>query len=117
MSTGIRWRTTNRAQRRRRSCPGRRRTAGDPLGARAEGQPGELGDLAPAKPSIAGSSVSAISSATATEPAAARPMTVRKGMPTTVRPHSAMITVRAAKTTEPPAVPAASPTDSSASCR
>ena len=69
--------------------------------------------LVPAKPSIAGSSVSAISSATVTDAAAARPMTVRNGMPTTVRPHSAMITVRAAKTTELPAVPMASGTDSS----
>ena len=34
-------------------------------------------------------------------------------MPTTVRPHSAMITVRAAKTTALPAVPMASGTDSS----
>ena len=67
----------------------------------------------PAKPSIAGSSVRAISSATETEAAAARPMTVRNGMPTTVRPHSAMITVRAANTTELPAVPTASGTDSS----
>ena len=68
--------------------------------------------LGPAKPSMAGSSVRAISSATVTEAAAARPMTVRNGMPTTVRPHSAMITVRAAKTTELPDVPMARGTDS-----
>ena len=71
----------------------------------------------PAKPSIAGSSVNAIISAMKTEAAAARPMTVRNGMPTTVSPHSAMITVRAAKTTELQAVPTASRTDSSGSCR
>ena len=64
---------------------------------------------------MAGSSVRAISKATVTEAAAARPMTVRNGMPTMVRPHSAMITVRAAKTTELPAAPMASGTDSSAS--
>ena len=54
-----------------------------------------------------------MSSATVTDAAAARPITVRNGMPTTVSPHSAMITVRAAKTTELPAVPMASGTDSS----
>ena len=40
-------------------------------------------------------------------------MIVRNGMPTTARPHSAMMTVRAAKTTELPAVPAARATASS----
>ena len=62
---------------------------------------------------MAGSRVKAISSATVTEAAAARPMTVRNGMPTTLSPHSAMITVRAAKTTALPAVPMARGTDSS----
>ena len=63
----------------------------------------------PAKPSSAGSSVIATSTATATVPAAARPITVRNGMPTTASPASAMTTVAPAKTTAEPAVPTARP--------
>jgi hypothetical protein len=61
----------------------------------------------PAKPSSAGSSVMATSTATATVPAAARPMTARNGMLTTASPASAMTTVMPAKTTAEPAVPTA----------
>ena len=68
----------------------------------------------PAKPSSAGSRVIATSTATATVPAAARPITVRNGMPTTDRPASAMTTVAPAKTTAEPAVPTARPAASSA---
>ncbi|AOW85990.1 hypothetical protein BC342_05040 [Streptomyces olivaceus] len=70
---------------------------------------------APAKPSRAGSSVTATRTDSRTVPAAARPMTLRKGMPTTVSPHRATITVRPAKTTALPAVPVARPADSSGS--
>ena len=58
----------------------------------------------PMKPSSAGSSVSATSTAIVTVPAAARPITVRNGMLTTVRPTSAITTVAPANTTAPPAV-------------
>jgi hypothetical protein len=61
----------------------------------------------PANPSSAGSSVMATSTATATVPAAARPITVRNGMSTTARPASAMTTVTPANTTAEPAVPTA----------
>ena len=69
----------------------------------------------PAKPSTAGIRVSEIIRAMNTEPAAARPITVRKGMPTTDSPHSAMMTVSPANTTELPAVPTARGTESSGS--
>ena len=58
----------------------------------------------PMNPSRAGSKVSAISTATATVPAAASPITDRNGIWTTTRPTSAMITVSPAKTTALPAV-------------
>ena len=69
----------------------------------------------PAKPSRAGSRVRATATATSTVPAAPIPMTARNGMPTIDRPHSAMITVRPAKTTAEPAVPVARAVDSSGS--
>ena len=113
--TATRWRTTNLAQPAPAELSGSAALRRATRSARApsSGSRVNLATLGPAKPSMAGSSVKAISSATVTEAAAARPMTVRNGMPTTVRPHSAMITVRAAKTTELPAVPMASGTDSS----
>ena len=52
-------------------------------------------------------SVTAMSTATMTVPAAQSPMTVRKGMPVTLSPASATTTVQPAKTTAIPAVPAA----------
>ena len=61
----------------------------------------------PRSPSAAGSSVVAISTATITAPAAARPITVRNGMSTTIRPTSAITTVAPANTTALPAVPVA----------
>ena len=60
-------------------------------------------------PRIAGSRVSATSTAMNTVPAAARPMLVRNGMPTTTSADRAMSTVRPAKTTAEPAVPTATP--------
>ncbi len=115
MSTATRWRTTNRAQPAPAVLSGSaaERRATRPAWVPNSGIRVNLATFVPAKPSIAGTSVNAISMATATEAAAARPMTVRNGMPTTLSPHSAMITVRAAKTTELPAVPIASGTDSS----
>jgi hypothetical protein len=70
----------------------------------------------PAKPSIAGINVTAMAIATSTVPAAASPMTVRKGMPTTDRPARAMTTVMPANTTAPPAVALARAADSSTLC-
>ncbi len=58
----------------------------------------------PANPRMAGSSVSAISTAMLTVPAAAMPMTVRNGMLTTSRPTRAITTVAPANTTALPAV-------------
>ena len=46
----------------------------------SSGSRANLATLVPAKPSMAGSSVRAISSATVTDAAAARPMTLRNGM-------------------------------------
>ena len=54
-----------------------------------------------------------MSTATATVPAAARPIWVRNGMPTTDSAARAMTTVRPAKTTAEPAVPTARPAASS----
>lgn len=56
-----------------------------------------------------------MANATATVPAAASPIAVRNGMPTTASPQSAMMTLRPANTTELPAVPADRPADSSGS--
>lgn len=67
----------------------------------------------PASDSSAGSSEMAMSTAIATVPAAASPMMVRNGIPTTDRPASAMSTVSPANTTAEPAVPVARPIDSS----
>ncbi len=66
----------------------------------------------PAKPTNAGTRVTATSTASTTAPAAARPIFVRIGMFTTDRPARAMITVSPAKTTAEPAVPVARPTAS-----
>ncbi len=77
----------------------------------------------PTKPSTAGTSVSASSTATTTVAAAARPISVRNGMPATTSPASAMTTVMPAVSTAEPAVPTAvataSPTSRprSSSCR
>ena len=71
--------------------------------------------FSPAKPSIAGSRVSAISTAMATPTAAATPMVLRKGMPATDNPQRAIITVIPANTTAEPEVATACATDSSGS--
>ncbi len=66
-------------------------------------------------PITAGSRVRAASIAVMTDRAAATPITPRNGMPTTSSPASAMTTVIAANTTEPPAVATEVAADSSAS--
>ena len=66
----------------------------------------------PAKPRMAGSSVSAATTATPTAADPTAPIMVRKGMPATLRPSRAIITVMPANTTAEPAVPRARPTDS-----
>ncbi len=71
--------------------------------------------FAPARPSIAGTRVTAAAMAMKTATAAPTPMTERKGMPTTSSPSRAMITVTPAKTTALPAVPTAIAADSSGS--
>ena len=71
--------------------------------------------FSPAKPSMAGSRVSAMTTAMPTPTEAATPIVVRKGMPATASPLRAIITVRPANTTADPAVATASATDSSAS--
>jgi hypothetical protein len=58
----------------------------------------------PATAMIAGSALNAIRTAMRTVPAAASPITVRKGMLTTARPVNAMITVSPANATAEPAV-------------
>ena len=63
-------------------------------------------------PKMAGSSVVAMRTAVRTVPAAASPITVRNGMPTTDNAASAMITVHPANTTAVPAVPTAIAADS-----
>lgn len=65
------------------------------------------------KPSSAGTTVKATSTATVTAPAAARPILVSVGMPTTDKPASAITKVTPAKTTADPAVPTVTP---AASC-
>ena len=104
-STGIRWRATNRAQRSPWvvvTCLRRNRIR-PPCTRR------------PVKPRMAGSKVSAMRTAIATVAAAAMPIWARNGIPTTLSPASAMITVSPAKTTADPAVPAARPAASSGS--
>ena len=66
----------------------------------------------PAKPSRAGTSVRLSSTATATAPAAAKPICARNGTPVTASATRAMITVEPANTTALPAVPTASAIDS-----
>ena len=56
-----------------------------------------------------------MSTASRTVPAAARPITVRNGIPTTDSAASAMMTVHPAKTTAVPAVPTAMAADAAAS--
>ncbi len=99
-SNGTRNRITWRAQ---RKPAGSRRTVWSRVTARRGST------RRPAKPSSAGSRVTATSTATATVPAAARPITVRNGMPTRASPASAMTTVPPAKSTAEPAVPRARP--------
>ena len=66
-------------------------------------------------PRIAGRSVVAASTATATEIAAVKPRVVTRGIPATASEQSAITTVVPAKTTAPPAVATARATDSSTS--
>ena len=73
---------------------------------------GQRSKRLPAKPRNAGTRVRATRTAIATMPAATSPMVVRKGMPTTESPASAIITVAPAKTTALPAVPTARAADS-----
>jgi hypothetical protein len=100
ISTGILRRTTKFPQ---------RSPAAEPLRARLPNT------RSPAKPTMAGNNVSAMSTAMATVAAAARPISVRNGMPTTESPASAITTVRPANTTADPAVPTARPAASSGS--
>ena len=96
-----------------RSLRGFAGSSGSVLGARTLRGLGR--SLSPAKPSMAGSSVSAMTTAMPTPTAAATPIVVRNGMPATASPLRAIITVRPANTTAEPAVATASATDSSAS--
>jgi hypothetical protein len=82
------------------------------LASRAARDPGLGTSREPAMPKMAGSSVVAMRTAVRTVPAAANPITVRNGMPTTDKAASAMITVQPANTTAVPAVPAAMAADS-----
>jgi hypothetical protein len=66
----------------------------------------------PIMPRNAGTRVIATSTATTMVAAAARPISVRNGMPATARPASAITTVRPAVTTADPAVPTAMATAS-----
>ncbi len=75
---------------------------------------GAVAALAAVGCSTAGSTGGATPAPAPTPTAAVTPMVVRKGMPATARPDSAIITVRPAKTTAEPAVPTARP---AASCR
>ena len=70
---------------------------------------------APANPSSAGTSVSETATATATVPAAASPIAVMNGIPTTASEARAITTVAPAKTTALPAVATARAADSSGS--
>lgn len=105
-STGSGRRSTSRAQRVHQSFGVLRSSIRPPLRARrvstAFGQ----------KPRSAGTRVRAISTAMVTAPAAARPILVSIGIPTTDSPASAMTTVSPANTTADPAVPTARPTAS-----
>ena len=67
----------------------------------------------PAKPSSAGVSVIEMSTASVTARAAATPIVVRNGIPATLSPTSAMMTVTAANTTADPAVATERAADSS----
>ena len=109
-STATGRRVTNRAHRR----PADMRPAASGSPARRPGiRPPRT--RRPAKPSSAGSSVSAIATASTTVNAAANPIWVRNGMSTTNSPASAITTVSPANTTADPAVPTARPTASSGS--
>ena len=80
-------------------------------GAASAGAPGAAGAAGrggPVKPSTAGTRVIATSTATTMVAAAARPISVRNGMPAIDSPASAMTTVMPAVTTRCPAVPTAS---------
>ena len=82
---------------------------------RAARDPGRGRSRSPARPSIAGTAVSATRTATATATAAATPITARNGIRATTRPQSAITTVVPAKITALPAVAIAWAADSSAS--
>ncbi len=69
----------------------------------------------PTKRSIAGVSVTATTTATATQMAPTVPMVPMNGMPVTFSASRATTTVEPAKTTALPAVPSASPIDSNSS--
>ena len=90
--------------------------SGSPAGSCARDRPdGRFCRGRSARPStarIAGSSVTATARAHSTAAAAPIPMTVRKGIPATARPSSAIMTVRPANTTAVPAVELATATDS-----
>jgi hypothetical protein len=107
VSTRIGRRSTNRAQ---RSPPWPSDLSARPPTRRADRDSTFSGT----NPRIAGTSVSATSTATITAPAAASPILLSTGMPTTISPASAITTVRPAKTTADPAVPTASETASTA---
>ncbi|OUE29465.1 hypothetical protein BFL35_14755 [Clavibacter michiganensis] len=66
----------------------------------------------PARPSTAGVSVMATSTATSTHTAPTVPISARNGTPVMLRARSATITVDPANTTAVPEVPVASPIDS-----
>ncbi len=66
----------------------------------------------PSAPSIAGSSVAAAKTATTTAIAAVKPSVETSGMPAKASEQRAMITVKPAKTTAPPAVATARAIDS-----
>ena len=118
ISTGILNRVTKRPQAAPAvvsGCSAERRATRSPCPIRPvlRREPMKWVTFSPAKPSRAGSRVSAISTETATAAAATRPIVIRKGMPTTLRPTSATMTVAPANTTELPALPTAVATDSS----
>ncbi len=108
MTTGTRKRVTQRAHRNPKPSTGSRTGAVAWRALRGRIR-------APTKPSIAGTRVSAISTAVSTVPAAARPIAVRNGTPTRLSPASAMTTVAPANSTAEPAVAVALATDSSSS--
>jgi len=68
--------------------------------------------VGPSAPSIAGNRVEAAQTATTTAIAAVKPSVVTRGIPAKASEQRAMITVKPAKTTAPPAVATARAIDS-----